>query len=84
MPVPILITVAIATLVFGTDHPNGKWASRNRDFVQRNRIPHATSPTVTPPLRDTHTDEEKGKNVVVEVLTVTSEKTDAGEPQLWH
>ena len=27
---PILIIVAIVTLVFGTDHPNGAWPNRNR------------------------------------------------------
>ncbi|KAI0695731.1 major facilitator superfamily domain-containing protein [Cytidiella melzeri] len=40
VPVPILITVAIATLIFGTDHPNGKWADRNKTTPAR-------------PLRDT-------------------------------
>ncbi|KAI0338848.1 nitrate transporter [Trametopsis cervina] len=28
VPVPVLITVAIVTLIFGTDHPDGKWSER--------------------------------------------------------
>ncbi|ESK92731.1 high affinity nitrate transporter [Moniliophthora roreri MCA 2997] len=28
VPVPVLITVAVLCLVFGTDHPNGRWADR--------------------------------------------------------
>lgn len=30
VPVPILIFVALITLIFGTDHPNGKWADRHK------------------------------------------------------
>lgn len=29
VPVPILISVATATLMFGTDHPAGKWSDRH-------------------------------------------------------
>ncbi len=29
MPLPSLIFVAVLTIVFGTDHPNGKWANRH-------------------------------------------------------
>ncbi|KZT23031.1 nitrate transporter [Neolentinus lepideus HHB14362 ss-1] len=29
-PVPILLFVAVLTLVFGTDHPAGKWSDRNK------------------------------------------------------
>ncbi|KAH9931316.1 major facilitator superfamily domain-containing protein [Fomitopsis serialis] len=28
VPVPVLLTVAALTLIFGTDHPNGKWEDR--------------------------------------------------------
>ncbi|KIP04508.1 hypothetical protein PHLGIDRAFT_15171, partial [Phlebiopsis gigantea 11061_1 CR5-6] len=35
VPVPVLLFVACATLIFGTDHPNGKWADRHkRPFLQ--------------------------------------------------
>lgn len=35
VPVPVLLFVACATLLFGTDHPNGKWADRHkRPFSQ--------------------------------------------------
>ena len=30
VPVPALITAAILVLVFGTDHPAGKWEDRNK------------------------------------------------------
>ena len=30
VPVPILFAVAIVTLLFGTDHPNGKWSDRHK------------------------------------------------------
>ncbi|KIK92499.1 hypothetical protein PAXRUDRAFT_829898 [Paxillus rubicundulus Ve08.2h10] len=30
VPVPILLSVAVATLVFGTDHPAGRWADRHK------------------------------------------------------
>jgi len=29
VPVPILLFVAVLTLVFGTDHPAGKWSERH-------------------------------------------------------
>ncbi|GAA5821556.1 hypothetical protein JCM3770_006822 [Rhodotorula araucariae] len=29
VPVPILLGVAIATIIFGTDHPAGKWSARH-------------------------------------------------------
>ncbi|KIJ61881.1 hypothetical protein HYDPIDRAFT_176843 [Hydnomerulius pinastri MD-312] len=35
VPVPILLSVAIATLVFGTDHPAGKWSDRHKVMVTR-------------------------------------------------
>ncbi|KAG1745256.1 major facilitator superfamily domain-containing protein [Suillus lakei] len=30
VPVPILLSVAAATLMFGTDHPTGKWSDRHK------------------------------------------------------
>ncbi|KAI5995345.1 major facilitator superfamily domain-containing protein [Pisolithus orientalis] len=30
VPVPFLLTIAVATLVFGTDHPAGKWSDRHK------------------------------------------------------
>lgn len=37
VPVPVLLTIAALTLIFGTDHPNGKWEDRFK------RPPAATS-----------------------------------------
>lgn len=33
VPVPALITVAILILVFGSDHPAGKWSDRHRPLA---------------------------------------------------
>jgi NNP family nitrate/nitrite transporter-like MFS transporter len=30
VPVPVLLSVAAATLVFGTDHPAGRWSDRHQ------------------------------------------------------
>ena len=30
VPVPILLFVALITLLIGTDHPNGKWSDRHK------------------------------------------------------
>uniref|UniRef100_A0A0W0F1J7 Nitrate/nitrite transporter n=1 Tax=Moniliophthora roreri TaxID=221103 RepID=A0A0W0F1J7_MONRR len=38
VPVPVLITVAVLCLVFGTDHPNGRWADR---FVVSDSVPES-------------------------------------------
>ncbi|OSX68190.1 hypothetical protein POSPLADRAFT_1043315 [Postia placenta MAD-698-R-SB12] len=35
VPVPILLATAAVTLLFGTDHPNGRWADRHRPFSLR-------------------------------------------------
>lgn len=33
VPVPFLLTLAVAILVFGTDHPAGKWSDRHKVIV---------------------------------------------------
>ncbi|KAG6331788.1 hypothetical protein ID866_7301 [Astraeus odoratus] len=35
VPVPSLLAVAIATLVFGTDHPAGKWSDRHKAVMRK-------------------------------------------------
>ncbi|KAG1716820.1 hypothetical protein ID866_342 [Astraeus odoratus] len=35
VPVPFLLTVAIAILVFGTDHPAGKWSDRHKAVMHK-------------------------------------------------
>jgi NNP family nitrate/nitrite transporter-like MFS transporter len=34
VPVPALLVVAILVLVFGTDHPAGKWEDRHRPLME--------------------------------------------------
>lgn len=36
VPVPILLAIATAILVFGTDHPAGKWSDRHTAIVHQN------------------------------------------------
>lgn len=38
VPVPVLLTVAALTLIFGTDHPNGKWEDRFQRPAAANSI----------------------------------------------
>ncbi|KAF9239852.1 major facilitator superfamily domain-containing protein [Melanogaster broomeanus] len=35
VPVPVLLSVAVATLVFGTDHPAGRWSDRHKVVAAR-------------------------------------------------
>ncbi|KAF9239855.1 major facilitator superfamily domain-containing protein [Melanogaster broomeanus] len=35
VPVPVLLSVAAATLVFGTDHPAGRWSDRHKVVATR-------------------------------------------------
>jgi len=34
VPVPVLLSVAVLCLVFGSDHPNGRWADRHSRSLQ--------------------------------------------------
>ncbi|KAF7795296.1 hypothetical protein EIP86_006450 [Pleurotus ostreatoroseus] len=34
IPLPILLFVALITLLFGTDHPNGRWAERHKPLKE--------------------------------------------------
>jgi MFS transporter, NNP family, nitrate/nitrite transporter len=58
--VPILISVALLTLIFGTDHPAGKWADRHRPLIMAGVEP--------PPDADlekkTSDDTEKGDSAI--------------------
>ncbi|KAL4063927.1 major facilitator superfamily domain-containing protein [Scleroderma yunnanense] len=60
VPVPILLTVAAAILIFGTDHPTGKWSDRHKaimhgvsiddrkDNLEQKDDPQGIQVTVTP------------------------------------
>jgi NNP family nitrate/nitrite transporter-like MFS transporter len=42
VPVPILLLVAAATMVFGTDHPAGKWSDRHKAIAHGRGGPELT------------------------------------------
>ena len=41
VPVPILLLVATATMVFGTDHPAGKWSDRHKAIAHGHGRPES-------------------------------------------
>ena len=53
VPVPALLFVALLILMFGTDHPRGKWADRHRPLADVEAIETHNSTT---------TDKKEGKN----------------------
>ncbi|PVF95348.1 nitrate transporter [Serendipita vermifera] len=81
VPVPILLTVAAMCLVFGTDHPAGKWSQRHNVLgtkiaAARGHQPILDHAEVTVlsqhPLGD-EKDKEKGDNTEVTVAGVTED-----------
>lgn len=87
VPVPILLFVAILTLMVGTDHPNGKWADRhkNRPALPPSVIAETYAgegypqPDVEKPMdvKMDEKEEEKEKAVNVGVHAVTVPGVDA-------
>lgn len=59
MPVPVLLVTAVAILVFGTDHPNGRWKDR-----------HLLSPGN---LAVAEHDQEKSEDIGVKVSAVPAD-----------
>lgn len=41
VPVPCLLLAAIAIIVFGTDHPAGKWSDRHKAIAHRDGDPES-------------------------------------------
>lgn len=73
VPVPILLVTALLVMVFGTDHPAGKWSDRYR-------IPaaHVPAPQRTSSDAEKLTDEEKTDkaDVSVSVVPVGADEPD--------
>jgi len=67
VPVPALISVAVLTLLFGTDHPAGKWSDRHRPLIEAG----LESTSIIDMEKKTGDDQEKGDMGV----TVTVEPT---------
>jgi MFS transporter, NNP family, nitrate/nitrite transporter len=78
VPVPILLFVAMLILVFGTDHPNGKWSDRHKPINASlasagagvNEESHA------PSMADDKGDIEKKEGVDVDVHNVAADDVD--------
>ncbi|EKM57612.1 uncharacterized protein PHACADRAFT_206503 [Phanerochaete carnosa HHB-10118-sp] len=94
VPVPILITVAILTLLVGSDHPNGKWSDRHKMNVS---IPSAEitdgTPRVSddietsrekPKLKDERPDTEKVDEKKGAVKVDVADALPSGPPSIRH
>jgi len=74
VPVPILLSVAAATLIFGTDHPAGKWSDRHKAVAAT--LSHSDDCASDFNTKDASTDKandienEGGKNVQTTVVAV--------------
>ncbi|KAK7449734.1 hypothetical protein VKT23_013209 [Stygiomarasmius scandens] len=76
VPVPVLLSVAILCLVFGSDHPSGRWADRHSISLQPGeRGPD--SPISRPSL-----DKEKNGVPAVSIQEIESEATKAVNQKL--
>lgn len=87
VPVPILLSVAAATLIFGTDHPAGKWNDRHGAVAT---VPAAsdddqtsiidTKTTKSKSGEDIETGDEKDIKVTVTAIIVSELDTAVNEP----
>lgn len=79
IPVPILLCVALITLVFGTDHPNGKWADRHKPVTLLTDAQDTSLQPGSQPLSagDIGRDEKKEeKTVDVAIHTIAAQEVD--------
>ena len=73
VPVPFLLLVAVATLVFGTDHPAGKWSDRHKAIAHGHGGPEsahvpADETRCATPDQSKDDPEKKGGDIQVTVL----------------
>jgi NNP family nitrate/nitrite transporter-like MFS transporter len=88
VPVPILLTVAAMCLIFGTDHPAGKWSQRHNVLgtkiaAARGHQPvldHAEVVVLSEHPKEDQKDKEKGEDTEVTVAGVS----DDSPPGTWH
>lgn len=74
VPVPILLITAVLVMVFGTDHPAGKWQDRHR--VQAAHLPSSYGNTPSDVEKIAHSEsEKKGTDVSVSVAPVSEDET---------
>jgi NNP family nitrate/nitrite transporter-like MFS transporter len=85
VPVPVLLTVAALTMIFGWDHPAGKWEDRHRVMAQTAHAHPQASGGVTmevpgsPESSEKELDKEKNQGVSVQVQEVEPEVTKNSE-----
>ncbi|KAF8329332.1 nitrate/nitrite porter [Cantharellus anzutake] len=72
VPVPALLFVAVLTLVFGTDHPKGKWSERHKPIASLEVTTGASRDGV---VGEKHLDAEQGATVHVQDLSVPPSKS---------
>ncbi|KAG1876288.1 nitrate transporter [Suillus subluteus] len=80
VPVPILLSVAAATLMFGTDHPAGKWSDRYKAVApalptsdDQTSIINSAKNTNTKSGDDIETGDEKNIEVTITAINLVSE-----------
>ncbi|THH33241.1 hypothetical protein EUX98_g1006 [Antrodiella citrinella] len=71
VPVPILLFVAAAIMIFGTDHPNGPWSKRHDVPAAHIEFNPSGSPIAHP-----STDAEKQAETETSVVPVGADETD--------
>ncbi|OAX35874.1 nitrate transporter [Rhizopogon vinicolor AM-OR11-026] len=80
VPVPILLSVAVATLAFGTDHPAGKWSDRQKAVGLLASDDQVTIVDDRDPNTKPGGDIEKGgKNDIQTTVTAVTEKNTVSE-----
>ncbi|KAG1776328.1 major facilitator superfamily domain-containing protein [Suillus placidus] len=85
VPVPILLSVAAATLMFGTDHPAGKWSDRYKAVAttsdDQTSIINSKNTKTKSGDDDIETGDEKNIKVTVTAINLVSElDTAVNEP----
>ena len=80
VPVPILLLVAAATMVFGTDHPAGKWSDRHKAIAHGHGGPESAhvsedekAKAYGTPDESKHDPEKKGGLTDIQVTVVPAE-----------
>ena len=72
VPVPILLTVATAVMIFGTDHPAGKWSDRHKAIAHNPESVHVPEDVEEHfPTKENEGDLEKKGGLADVQVTVT-------------
>ncbi|KAI5984371.1 major facilitator superfamily domain-containing protein [Pisolithus marmoratus] len=84
VPVPCLLTVAAATLIWGTDHPAGRWSDRHKAIAHGIRVAGQLPVSLENEDDSTKKDDSSDIQVTVSPVQVESELDYAvNEPVTW-